>query len=112
MSKVFSEIGSCYMSRNNKAVYEALVGLEIAALECEELSLEVLKVEWGLGHLPRLVLQHNAKTKQMMLSGKARQYGSTSKGGKRFDLYQMQVRGVKCVWEAEQEPVNFSHRKH
>ena len=103
MSKVFSEIGSCYMSRNNKAVYEALVGLEIAALECEELSLEVLKVEWGLGYLPRLVLRHNAKTQYCMQTGRL---------GKRFDLYQMQVRGVKCVWEAEQEPVNFSHRKH
>lgn len=112
MSKVFSEIGSCYMSRNNKAVYEALVGLEIAALECEELSLEVLKVEWGLGYLPRLVLRHNAKTQYFMQTGLAKQYGSTGRLGKRFDLYQMQVRGVKCVWEAEQEPVNFSHRKH
>ena len=47
MKKVFSEIGSCYMSRNNKGVYEAIVGLELAALQCEELELEVLKVDGG-----------------------------------------------------------------
>ena len=112
MKKVFSEIGSCYMSRNNKGVYEAIVGLELAALKCEELELEVLKVDWGEGYKPRLVLQSNTQTQHLIAKGKAMHYGFISKGGKRFDLYQMQVRGVKCVWEAEQKSVTPPMRKH
>ncbi|WP_409042272.1 hypothetical protein [Mannheimia haemolytica] len=89
------------MNPLNAFIHDSLVKLEIATLECEAMELEVERVEFEAKSPPRLVLRDNCKTQDLVKNGLASLFGMKTKGGRRYDSYQMQVRGVKCVWESE-----------
>ncbi|WP_018652734.1 hypothetical protein [Actinobacillus capsulatus] len=112
MSKEYSEVAGREMNKETKAVYEAAVKLELAMLECEEMDLEVTGVEWGGGYQPRIILRENYKTKRFVKSGTAQVFGMKTRAGVRYDFYQMQVRGVKCIWEGERNYPNKVKQKY
>ncbi|MEE3701547.1 hypothetical protein [Mannheimia haemolytica] len=101
MQKVYSEKAGELMNPLNAYIHDSLVKLEIATLECEALDLEIERVEFEAASPPRLVLRDNRKTQDFVKNGLASLFGMKTKGGRRYDSYQMQVRGVKCVWESE-----------
>ncbi|MDW0615962.1 hypothetical protein P2G70_00080 [Mannheimia haemolytica] len=101
MQKVYSEKAGEMMNPLNAFIHDSLVKLEIATLECEAMELEVERVEFEAKSPPRLVLRDNRKTQDLVKNGLASLFGMKTKGGRRYDSYQMQVCGVKCVWESE-----------
>ena len=101
MQKVFSQTANEMMNPLNAYIHDSLVKLEIATLECEAMDLEIQRVEFEAASPPRLVLRDNRKTQDFVKNGLASLFGMKTKGGRRYDSYQMQVRGVKCVWESE-----------
>lgn len=101
MKKVYSEKAGEMMNPLNAFIHDNLVKLEIATLECEAMDLEIEQVVFEVASPPRLVLRDNHKTQDLVKSGLAQVFGMKTKAGRRYDTYQMQVRGVKCVWESE-----------
>lgn len=114
--KEYSQLAGRMLSKEIKSIYESAVRIELAMIECDEMDLEVTGVEWGGGYQPRIILRENYKTKKFVKSEAAQVYGMKTKAGVRYDFYQMQVRGVKCIWEGERDypnkvkkPQKFKH---
>ncbi len=90
------------LSPENAVMYGQIVGLELALLELNQMGIDVERVDCTDFRRPRLVVCDNAVTRHLMRIGKAQNYGSRNKNGRRIYLNHTQVRGVRVVWESSE----------
>ena len=93
------------LSPENAVLYGQVVGLELAILHCNELGIDVERVDYTDWQRPCLIVKANAVTQQMLRQGKAFNYGSRVKNGRRVYLNHAIVNGVKIKWESS----NYRH---
>ncbi|WGE52410.1 MULTISPECIES: hypothetical protein [Actinobacillus] len=86
---------------NNAVVYGKVVGLELAVIELNNMGIDVDHVDFSDHRRPRLVVLENSVTRQLMKSGKAQNYGSRVKNGRRIYLNHTEVNGVRVIWESQ-----------
>ncbi|WP_419852461.1 hypothetical protein [Actinobacillus pleuropneumoniae] len=89
------------LSPDNAVVYGVTVGLELAVLECNHIGIELEGIDTTDFRRPRLVARDNRTTRYLMKTGKAQNYGSRVKNGRRIYLNHTQVKGVRVVWESQ-----------
>ncbi|RRN04659.1 hypothetical protein EIM44_04250 [Bibersteinia trehalosi] len=88
------------LSPDNAVLYGQIVGLELAILECNQLGIDVERVDYTDWRRPCLIVKANAVTQQMLRQGKAFNYGSRVKNGIRVYLNHAIINGVKIKWES------------
>lgn len=88
------------LSPYNAVLYGQIVNLELALLECNQMGIDVERVDYTDFKRPRLVVRDNYVTQQMMKHGKANNYGCKLKNGNRIYLNHAEVKGVRIIWEA------------
>lgn len=88
------------LSPYNAILYGQIVSLELALLECNQMGIDVERVDYTDFKRPRLVVKDNHITRKMMATGKAFNYGSRVKNGHRVYLNHAIVNGVKIIWES------------
>lgn len=90
------------LSPYNAVLYGQIVGLELALLECNQMGIDVERVDYTDFKRPRLIVRDNHVTQRMMRTGKACNFGLKTKNGRRVYLNHTEVKGVRIVWEANQ----------
>lgn len=90
------------LSPYNAVMYGQIVSLELALLECNQMGIDVERVDYTDFKRPRLIVRDNGITQQMMRTGKATNYGCKLKNGRRIYLNHADVKGVRIIWEANQ----------
>lgn len=93
------------LSPENAVMYGQIVSLELALLECNQLGIDIKRVDYSDFRRPRLVARDGKTTHYLMKTGKAQNYGSHHKNGRRIYLNHTQIKGVSVVWESE----DFKH---
>lgn len=89
------------LSKENAVMYGQIVSLELALLECNQMGIDVERLDYTDNRHPRLVARDSSATRYLMKTGKAQNYGSCNKNGRRIYLNHTQVKGVRVVWESD-----------
>ena len=90
------------LSPYNAVLYGQIVSLELALLECNQMGIDVERVDYTDFKRPRLIVRDNHVTQRMMKTGKANNYGFKNRSGQRVYLNHTEIKGVRIVWEANQ----------
>lgn len=90
------------LSPYNAVLYGQIVGLELALLECNQMGIDVERVDYTDFKRPRLIVKENHVTRHLLRIGKAHNYGFKAKGGRRVYLNHAEVKGVRIIWETNQ----------
>lgn len=90
------------LSPYNAVLYGQIVSLELALLECNQMGIDVERVDYTDFKRPRLIVRDNHVTQRMMKTGKANNYGFKNRYGQRVYLNHAEIKGVRIVWEANQ----------
>lgn len=90
------------MKGKNAHAYNLTVAMELAILDCEEMGLEVERVEFDGRLRPRIFVRDCAITRNLVKTGKAQHYGTTNRNGIRHYLIQMPSRDCKILWTTDQ----------
>lgn len=90
------------LSPDNAVLYGQIVGLELALLDCNQMNIDVERVDYSDWRRPRLIVKDNAATRWLLKAGKAHNYGFKFKNGRRIQLNHATVRGVRIIWETNQ----------
>lgn len=88
------------LSPDNAVMYSKIVSLELALLECNQLGIDIEKADFSDFNRPCLIARANHITKQMLQQGRAFNYGSKVKNGRRVYLNHVIINGVKVKWES------------
>lgn len=88
------------LSPYNAVLYGQIVALELALLECNQMGIDVIKVDYTDFKRPRLIVQDNHVTRHLMRIGKAQNFGFKNRSGRRVYLNHADIKGVRIVWEA------------
>ena len=88
------------LSPYNAVLYGQIVSLELALLECNQMGIDVERVDYTDFKRPRLIVRDNHVTQRMMKTGKANSYGIKTQNGRRVYLNHAYVKDVRIVWEA------------
>lgn len=87
--------------KSNQQIFSLTVALETALIECDEMGLDADRVEFDGRFQPRIMVQDNSKTRQLLREGKAQYFGTESCGGVRRYLIQMPLRNCKVIWKTD-----------
>lgn len=90
------------LSPHHAVLYGQIVSLELALLECNQLGIDVERVDYSDFRRPRLIVRDNWATQQIKRSGKfkANSYGLKLNHGRRTFLHCAEIRGVRIIWES------------
>lgn len=88
------------LSPYNAVLYGQIVSLELALLECNQMGIDVERVDYSDYKRPRLIVRDNHVTQQMMKQGRASNYGCRLKNGRRVYLNHASINGVRIIWES------------
>lgn len=88
------------LSPDNAVMYGKIVSLELAVLECNELGIDIERADFTDRCNPSLIARANGVTQKMLSQGKAFNYGSKLKNGRRVYLNHAIIHGVKVKWES------------
>ena len=89
------------MKRNNALAYNNAVAMELTILDCEEMGLEIERVEFDGRLRPRIFVKNSHITQKFLRDGKAYSFGTLVRHGVRRYLVQMPNRDCKILWETD-----------
>lgn len=89
------------MHYKNTMAYNLAVAMELTILECEEMGLEIDRIEFDGTMLPKIWVNNGKITHQLILNGKVQHCSTINKHGIRYYVMQMVINHCKVIWETD-----------